>query len=160
MFIPLIKKVRKKSHNFFYYCCKIAWKIFFLLMSRKCVFSGCCAIRKNVFSRHWARKIMFCPWPQTKDAPNRSLPSSASPRTVIYVRFGPFFTFVAMGKNILFLRQRQENTWFRIVPRSENTCFLAADKKKKYNLYSQVDDRSKSLVHTFTNFFNVRVRVL
>ena len=54
---------------------------------------------------------MFWPWPHTKDAPNRSLPSSATPRTVIYMRFGPFFTFVAMGKNILFIK----NCNFRLV---------------------------------------------
>ena len=122
------RALREGNTHFFRFCCRWqeliltvfygvntthnikhdAVNYFFLLVSRKCVFSGRCAIRKNAFSRHWARKIMFCPWPQIKDVPNRSLPSSATPRTVIYMRFGSFFTFVAMGKNILFLDSGQK----------------------------------------------------
>ena len=46
---------------------------------------------------------------KAKNAPNRRLPSSTWPRKVIYVQFGTFFIFLAMGRNILLVAYKKIN---------------------------------------------------
>ena len=57
-----------------------------------------------------------------------SLPSSASPRKVLYMRFEPSF-FYGRGSYKIFLRLWRENKSLPDAQRPGNTCFRAADQK-------------------------------
>ena len=62
------------------------------------------ALPKQTFSRHWRWKILYSTWQQKKIAPNHSLPPSASSRKVMYLRFGPFLTFLDRSRVGIYCR--------------------------------------------------------